>query len=385
MKYVSIYVCIALLIASVFCTWTNDLKSDVRAGKGDGVNEIVETPEDFHHLIQFVDGISIRTASAEQDVTVLSADKSYIGVSWSDDEDDDDSYGDYDYDYDYDDDADDEEDRKETTYDSMTIHEEAYISASSSYNLSVNINDERQWTYTDADSTLNRSLTMYITKDERYYHSVGQFFSDTFNESDDGKKKTQEGKQCYLDFDVEIYVNQRKNQLLMKINKWSMLGGTTVVVSDDLIGKWASLRGMEEAEDVLSMVDGVNEDAFRSLRNIIGEAIDDGEFHGSNKTYTLEKKNEDSEGSDDVDDEENMTLTLNLSDPERPMVSMYIGCDHSSDESGQFMSNKTISSTYTDVTYTFENINNTVIDMSDDIDVIKLTSKNISRYIYVEK
>lgn len=373
MKQVSIYVCIVLLIVSVFSTWKTTPQSDVRAGKGDGINETIESPDDFQSLISSLSGGSILTASTgEGGVTVLSGDKTYIG-SWDDDDDDDDDYDydddddddDDDYGYD-DDDDDDDDDRREKTYGSMTIREEVYMS-SSQY---VSTSNPRY--RSDMDSTLNRSMTLYITKNERYYHSVGQIFSDAYVEG----KSEGGGSQAYIDFDVEVYINYRKSQYLLKINKWVMLGSEAVVVSDDLIGKWASLRDADDASDIVSLIDGLNEEAFEALRTLLAEAIGQDSLHGSGNTYTLDKTEESaSAGKTDT------KLSLNLADPERPVVSMYVGYDYEKKEASG--STAAQASTYMDVTYTFENINNTVIEIDDDIDVLKLTSKNINRYIYL--
>lgn len=380
MKQVSIYVCVVLLIVSVFSTWKTTPQSDVRAGKGDGVNETIESPDDFQSLISSLSGGSILTASTgDGGVTVLSGDKTYIGF-WDDDDDDDhdDDYDydddeDDDYDYDDDDDDDDDDDRREKTYNSMTIREEVYMSSSQYFHLSFDLGNTTCWRTTDQDSTLNRSMTLYITKNERYYHSVGQIFSDAYAGSYDGDKTESGGSQAYIDFDVEVYINYRKDKYLLRINKWVMLGNETVVVSDDLIGKWASLHDADDASDVVGQIDGLNEEAFEALRTVLAEAIGQDSLHGSGGTYTLDKT-EESEDAGKTD----MKLSLDLADPERPVVSMYVGYDYNEIDSGDTSQ----ASTYMEVTYTFENINNTVIEIDDDIDVLKLTSKNINRYIY---
>lgn len=216
-------------------------------------------------------------------------------------------------------------------------------------------------------------MTLYITKNERYYHSVGQIFSDAYAGSYDGDKTESGGSQAYIDFDVEVYINYRKDKYLLRINKWVMLGNETVVVSDDLIGKWASLHDADDASDVVGQIDGLNEEAFEALRTVLAEAIGQDSLHGSGGTYTLDKT-EESEDAGKTD----MKLSLDLADPERPVVSMYVGYDYNEIDSGDTSQ----ASTYMEVTYTFENINNTVIEIDDDIDVLKLTSKNINRYIY---
>lgn len=361
MKNVSIYVCVALLIVSMILTWTTDLRSDIHAGKGSGINESIDSPEDFQDLLLWLSRNEIPSADVDRGVTVLANDKSYTGSSK--------------------DDGDEDQVHQTKDFDSMTVREEAYVSVKdySYYNINNGLTERGK--SEDTKAMMNRSMTLYITKDERYYHSVGQMLVDAYAAEWGSQGREEDGEQLYLDFDMEIYINYSQGKIYLKVNKWTALGNKVVTFSDEMIGKWASISRLGDIVEDLNGADGLNEETFNMLLECIDTAIQEEDIRGNKDSYIVEKNEKDS--NDGEEEEVDMKLSLNLADRERPVVSMYVD-QESSKENWTLGGGDAYTNACAEVTYTFENINNTVIEMDDDVDVLELTLDNMDQYIYIE-
>lgn len=364
MKYVSFGVCIALLLVSLLLVWNGNAASDVQAGPGDGVNEQIDTPEAFMDFLKSFDEDSMVSAHIpEQGVSVLSADKDMIGLSGSEDDESES-------------DADDNDASPSVKYDSVTIHEDVYMSTYAYYHYRDN-SESRSAT---ANVKLNRSLTMYMTEDVSYYHSVGSLFMNS--DSVTGKPtSTTTTSHSYVDFDMEVYLNLYRDECLVKFNNWAMVGNDVITISDEIIGKWVTFP--DSVSDDIYGVDGLNKEAFTVLQSIVETALSNNEFRRSDNTYKLGKTNVYLPviGAKQA----SVDFMLDMADAERPMVRMNVtDKDHAADNGSvgtDFY--ETESKVYMDALYTFENINNTVIEMADDVDVIRLTDDNVDQYIYM--
>lgn len=335
MKFVSIALCLIMLVVAIVFVPGNSQKIAM-AGPGNGENEKIKSPESFSELMMFVarddsyDLSNSQNSDNGQGIMLL-------------------SYGSY---------TNKSDEKKE--YDSVTIHEDARMLISSSY---ASIKESKSQKY-----TLSRRMDVYLTEDATYYHSIGLLtskYSYRYSSDDAGSSSNEA---LYFDFDVEIYLDKVDGKNYFKINKWVMAGSDTVKISDELIGKWFTTNARF---NLFSQLDMFNRDSFEQLGEVVDYATGSDDLHETrNNMYTVpEDELLSILGVSESDIKTHGSFKLDLTDNEAPLVSMqlsygteYVSCS-------------------TDVSYQFENINNTVIKMNDNVEIMELDDDELDDYI----
>jgi len=339
MKYLSIFVCLALLITSiVFLPFETDSK--ITAGKGNGKNEKIEEPEDFLEFLTHFTGndpIDMRNDK----ITFL-------------------SYADEDT-------TEENEKTNKHKYESVTMHESTHMAnySSSTYDNS---------TYSSSQ-TISRQLSIYMTQNASYYHTIGQIKASQTNDSIQGADGNY---QLYIDFDIEIYIDNEDDILYIKFNSWDMISSSeTTIISNEILGKWVYLGSY--SYELLDFVDDMNRDALKQFGSIIEDAIDDNLFDKNKGQYSLNKKGlKEALGFEDLD---KGNFLVDMSDSESPIIDMHLGTSSKSDSSTD---SKYSSSYYIDSKMVFENINNTIVEMDEDVDILEIDEDDIEDYFIVE-
>ena len=357
MKYLSIFACIALLIASiVFMPF--DTGNEVTVGEGNGTNEKLNDPEDMQALLKYIsDHNESDVDSGHKDLARLSYDESQETYDGEENKNQNKSRS----------------KNKTQDYESVTIHEQAYIT--SSYHLSTH-NENLGYIYSDSNSIFCRQLSVYMTESASYYHSVGQISSTS--EYDAPGEDDDEHSYSYLSFDVEIFFNGDTSEILMKINKWSMVSELkTIIISDEILGRWVSFDNT--VFDYMNMIDGANRDSLGEIEKIINIAIDKDMFDKNKGKYSLSKKEfKEILGADDL---ENGEFVVDMSNSECPVVSMKVSGSSKNKPNSNYAYNAT---SHTNVQYTFENINNTIVRMDKNADILEIDEDEVDSYIFVE-
>lgn len=330
-KYVSTFVCLCLLIAALF--FHPDLFNgrQIVAGKGDGKNEKIETIADVEQLL---DSFSKRNKeSLKKDfpggTILLSNDESQ---AFSDDADES------------------NESDEEIAYNSFTVTETAYLSVMSKY----------------GSSSMNRILTMYTAQNATYYHSVGEMSNyqnrATSLEADAPTERVGQS----MAFDMEVFIDYTNVKAYIKINSFDMIGQNKITFSNEAMGRWISFG---EGDELLFDVDQMNQSFFPRLAKVVDVAIEKDLFDHSRSEYVL--KDKDFFDAADVDQRQANLMgecVVNLSDKEAPIFMMEMNAGES----------------YMDLAYTFENINNTVVEFPANINVLQINEENIDSYLTVE-
>ncbi|MBE6548466.1 MAG: hypothetical protein E7667_06305 [Ruminococcaceae bacterium] len=333
MKAVAGAICAALLIVAL--VFSPSVSADVVAGAGKGENAELTSLEDVADFFDFLnngtdssvyapdfDFLSAMTEDGTDAATEIPIDAATEGNT----EDQEPSHS--------------EKSREKKTYTSGTIHEVSQMNAESSYHGDSYGGSSRY--------SMVRTLSIYLTEDASYYKSNGSLQSNSNSWSDVDGEYDEEGSATSMMWDFEFYFDE--DQMLMKINN-------LVLCSDDEdfkfpfdregFGKWLDISDT----DVLGAIeiDAINRESLGELGECIVEYMDDG-FVKNGKVYTLiDKFIEDSK------------IVVNLNDADSPVLEMtYSQSDDSS--SGSY-------SSHVGAVYTFENINNTVVELSDDIKV----------------
>lgn len=346
-KYVSLIVCVALLIAAIVFLPVN-MHSGVTAGAGNGTNEKINDPEELLDLLDFI------ANSGSSDLSIKSTDPLTHSLSV------DGSYGSVV-----------KGDNGWEEYDSVTIHENSVSVISSNYSYDGE--------YSNQKYKLTRQLSIKITEEASYYSSVGYLTSVSTDSDDDGSSVA-------LSFDMEFFIDHDSDETYMKVNNWTMIGNNAISFSEKIIGKWVYFES--GVDNIISSVDVLNRDMFDMLGKIIMKAIDDDSFeeNGSDR-YTI--SNDDIQaylgianaGSDDIDG--NCEFSLDFSKADKPKVHMLINAGNSSSGSygsyGSRYSSKT--SVVSQVEYTFEHINNTIVEMNRNEDIIEIDEDDMEDYI----
>ena len=339
MKYVSIIICLVLLVTAIVFI-PKDLNSGIIAGSGNGKNEKLEEPEDVLELLACIS----ETESVARAANARS---------------------------------------KRGDYESATIHESAYLTMSSSSSYYEEHYDYYGNYYSSyyssaSSTTLSRELSIYMTEDASYYHSIGQITSSSSYDSPENDEDYD--NQMYYNFDIEIYLNHDDDEMFIKFNRWDMFGtGEYLIISEEIKGKWVSFDS--SLYGAVGFIDEANRSSLSTIGTIISMALSEDLFDENKDQYTLSKKDlKELYGTDNMYKGD---FTLNLSDPERPTISFDIDVTNESDNDGNGTSqyyNKTV----TNLEYVFENINNTVVEMSKSVDVIEIDEDDFEDYFIIE-
>ena len=297
MKYVSMILCICLLVAAVVIM--PEEGTLIGVGRGDGEDDDIVTVRELGDFLAFVMG------DEDGEMYELSHDNVTLLSSTEASE------------------TEDKKDRVKREYSSGSIHEDCYITYSYDMNEPTT---ENQYKY-----TLVRTLSMYMTEDASYYHSKGTMSSVVGDES------------VCLVFDMEFYMDSE--DALVKFNTFDATGNIGFIVIDDAIGKWFDMEDLD-------YIDGLNRDVLGEIGYIMIEAKDDQFEEYKKNIFTV-----DSELSNGAQ------VMIDLSNSQNPIMDI----QYSDNEDGMVVAN---------VMYSFENINNTVVELMDDI----IIHRNIEKY-----
>lgn len=339
MKYISVFVCLALIIVSI-CFLPPSAGNDVTVGMGDGINKELETPQDIQGLLKYI--------SEENSAELYNQDSFGISVlNYNDGKTPTDVAA--------------KKTTKKQTYKSVTIHENAYMTVSS------------KSSYGSSKTTVNRKLSIYITKDATYYHSIGQQ-SSTYSYSS-SEVSNNSNSSSFASFDIEVFIDSNNSDAYVKFNRWNMTSTSeTVIISTEILGRWVKFNG--KSFDALYAVDNLNKDSLATIGEIINTAIDEDLFDTNNNTYSLSKKDiEKILGADGIKQGE---FTVDLSTPARPLVKLLVSASESNKQSNVY------ANAYTKTEYIFENINNTVVEMDENADILVIDEDEVDDYIIVE-
>lgn len=245
-------------------------------------------------------------------------------------------------------------------YASLPVQKTQYTSATF-YNKSRTTEEYHRYnggsSYT-MNSSMDRELTIALTKTSAYYKSVGLVMSNRSVSDGDGS----ESATYIFDFDMDIYVTAGK--CYIKLSKFDMMAvedGEEQEISpfkSNICGKWVDAGEM--AEYLLA----INEENYAFLGRM-GEYFDSYKaenFNISNGVYTI-KENKLKEAfaiifGATMPEEMKGDFVLNLSNSVRPTVKLTQSYKYSEDD-------YSLSQTaYSENNIAFFNINNTVVEFT---------------------
>ena len=354
MKYVSIFICVVLIIVSI-CLIPGSTSSDVTAGMGNGVNKELNHPEDIQALLSYISNENSETMDNNSTYGV-----SVLGYEDSEKSNDDNAKS---------------KSTKKQIYRSVTIHENAYITSSSNSSAYV----ESGTYYSSANSTMNRQLSIYMTEKSSYYHSIGQISSSSSYDAPAFENDKDKQSSAYASFDLEIFFDSKSGDVFIKFNKWNMVSTSqTVIISNEILGRWVKFDG--NAFDALDLLDSMNRSSLSLIGNIITMAIDDDMFNENKNSYSISKK--DFKEILETDDLKTGEFIVDMSNAERPIVKMTASVSTSNKDDNN--SSKYSANAYTKLEYVFENINNTIVEMDKNADILEIDEDDVEDYIIIE-
>lgn len=237
-------------------------------------------------------------------------------------------------------------------------HESATITISNRLNSSSSYSGNGSH-YTQK-ATMTRAMTMYITEDETYYESKGEFFV-SYDGSDD------EPTTNFYKFNMLIYVEDDTTyacfrELLM------VDPSQTVQIKAENIGRWVELP--PEAFEELVDIDDVNREMFASIADLLNVLISIGEITTEDKSVSVNSSDwerikndyEDEMPSTQFEDFE-VDFDVDLSLATQPYLAIVATMDDEQELQGQRATNKVTE----DIRITMRNIDNTVIDFDEDM------------------
>lgn len=366
-KYTSVAVCVILLICTIFLLPTN-AKSGVEIGKGNGKSEQINSIADLLGMLSCIQSGNYDGTIGVNDDILNTEDKEALVaslISFSTSSDNDESEASKapkrvpptSKKAKADEQETDEDEKKITEYDfdSFTVHEYAHMA----YNEG-----------TKDTSTMNRELSIYIDGKNTYYHSKGQITSEYDTTDDDGDI---EHHTTFTDFDMEFFINSKKNKVYMKVNHFYMVAEETVCFSSKIIGRWVHIDSDDFLDSFLSVNDN-NLSALSDLSSAIKRAYEDGELKNKTKTQNLDK---DDLGKIYDENYERFDIRVDLSDTDSPTISMVTSISGGGGLSVSY-------DLQMEATYTFENIDNTEVSMKSNVDILKIDEDDIEDYIWTE-
>lgn len=324
-KYVSAIISVVMLIAStVFSVITP--QTGIKAGAGRGTSSQVATLEEIYSVMDY-----------------LSRDL-FAGMDGNDEE------------------------KVETAHTSgtmtetMTLKNEVYKEESKKV-YPYPEDNPNYYRYTDqttiTTTTLNRTLTIYMTENANYYVSKG-----TMKTEEEIEYHSSDMVQSFMDFDMEIYI--ARDICLMKFNRFvgmecekDMEGNyvrTTASVQPTLKGLWIELP-LEVGGLMFQTINSANESGLAELQEEINKAIA-GEkgFEKEGASYIWTK-----EGRKDVPYMPKTEFKLSFANTINPCVDMKVDSIRTAVEIPE---NGSYNILKTDANMSFYNIDNTVIDVN---------------------
>lgn len=317
-KYISVFVCLCLLIVSLFLLPEASDSSKHIAGAGENENEKIESVADVKQLLDAFsnfDSASLSNDAGDNVFLLSNTNDTLPPIS-----------------------------KEEKKYNSFSVCETAAMTSVTDYLLF------------SVTTTLDRTLSIYITPDATYYHSVGEL-------STIGKNLSDPNWRNHCSFDVEVYIDHTNGDSLMKVNRFDMIAKKKVTFSEEAIGKWLSVIDMT----ALSVIDEINRNLFSQLSNVVDFALQEDLYDHSRAEYVLKDK----AFWEALGAEIHSTFgecRIDLSDAEAPVFSLGYN----------------IAANHLDVEYVFKNINNTVVHFPSNVEILEINDENAERYIIME-
>ena len=321
MKYLSMCLCIVLLITSLIFS---PIDNAVKMGEGDGENKELSNVNEVVDFLMFMGGDESYSDLCLDDMNIaritLSTESMPFAAEGMDEADTEPAFK-----------------RDVTTYRSGTIHQYTYQTQT----YSVYKEGEGRKYYS---VTFDRNLSLYITDDASYYHSKGSY------------SRTNDDENMYFSFDMEFYFSDEN--VFVKFNEFDYMGDSKDIgfeLLDEGYGVW-----LDFTDERWAALDVTNREDLSEIGQELSDT-DEEDFDINGNIYTIEE----------FDDDSSSKFEINLNDAERPSIS-FVSSDNSSSES--YTNNSKIV-----FDFYFENIDNTVVEFDEDIDV----KKNLKKYVKI--
>ncbi|MGM9643692.1 MAG: hypothetical protein ACI3X1_01255 [Eubacteriales bacterium] len=324
-KYIITIASAVLALAALF-TFINSPAAAVTAGPGNGRDDEVEDFEDLYSLLDFF------TGKTNEDNKEIKNKYDVSFLSFTDDESDSEAPL---------------KKIKTKKHTSVTYTEFSDMSMEMTHKRTEYYDSNSKPYYVITGKTkvqFRRSLTIYITEDASYYISKGNINSSYTDNSDSDNS----GKSSF-DFDMEIFF--KEDIALIKFNTFIMSSNKqTTSIKDEYIGKWIKMS-KDIGQELLSSIDQYNRETLSEIQEIIENEIlgsEESEFKEKDNIFTLKDNNL------------GIDVTVDLSNITCPSIEFIMDEDSEDSEDHSYL---------LDV-MTFENIDNTVINMNTDSDDI---------------
>lgn len=266
-------------------------------------------------------------------------------------------------------------DSHERKYKSVTFYEESSAYVSLTYGRSF------------SNATYQRYMQVCIAPNATYYHSNFIISSDaeTITKGKDGQEETEE---TYTNIAMDMELLVAESRVLLRINKARIANnGKTELMFERVIGQWGDFTtDIDVGRAVVSMLTSVNEMNFRIL-SLMGSYMSSDTNDGFNRkggsVYTMKDDTFKSfaarllsiaGGSALLDEKYKGGMSVDLSDDTAPVITLNLTNDYTYDgkdkETGK-RETPDISFQFREFdTFTFEAINNTVVEGYDKISAI---------------
>lgn len=220
MRYLSMILCVCLLIAAVIIM--PEEQEWIGIGRGNGKDDVITTVREVGDFLAFVMGEEYEESLelSNDNVMLLSSTDTVT------------------------EEIEDKSEKIRREYTSGSIHEDCYLEY---VYIDETSNDRYEY-------SLIRTLSLYMTEDASYYRSKGT------------RTNIDKTESTRFVFDMEFYFDS--DITLCKFNTFEITGNLGFKVSDDIVGKWF------KAEDIAD-IDGMNRDVLGEIGVIILTAEDD--------------------------------------------------------------------------------------------------------------
>lgn len=324
-KIISLVVSLALLVTAIVTTSSKN--ATAIAGPGGGKNEKIENVQEVITALSFFlnDGKeSLEDASTT--VMLGSSDIGGLALALSDD-------------------------LNVNGHKSATITISTRMDSSSTYSAPSVRRSQK--------ATVNRTLTLYITENETYYESKGEFF--TSYDSGDDKSTT------FCKFNMLIYVEEDTTYACFK-ELLMVQPSQTVQIKAENIGRWMKLP--PEAFEELIDVDESNRETFASIADLLNVLISTGEITPDDKAVSIDSSDwerivdsYEKEMPPTQFDKFDVDFDVDLSLATEPYLSIVATMDDKQEYNDQKATNKATE----DIRITMRNIDNTIINFDEDL------------------
>ncbi len=199
---------------------------------------------------------------------------------------------------------------------------------------------------------MNRTLTCYMMGDVSLYRSKGTAKSSF---SSNSYSREVEDQSAFMNFDMDVYIGEELCMICISeltVNS----NGEGMVIRPALKGKWIQVP-YESAGELLEMVDEMNRDFLGQLQGYLEEAQNgEGGFKHKGDKYTKEDK----------DDLSSLRVLFDFSDDECPYLEYEQKAKNKEGDNQSYLYDS----------FTFENVNNTVIEVVSEPDYVCETEQD---------